>query len=460
MHVTNQKKLQVFISSTYLDLIEERQAAVEAILKAGHIPAGMELFTASNKSQWDIITRWIDESDIYMLILGGRYGSIENESQKSYTHLEYEYAQSQGKPLFAVVIEDSALDSRKSRDIEKDNPERLNEFRKKVLSYMSSFFTDKKDIKLAVHESMGQITQDYDLTGWIRGNQQNSDIAKEMVTLNDELRKLREENEKLKSEQVERSPKLELSINDDQSLEFKLDSNESRFYKKREPIQNIPHHLVDYLTEESIADYNQSLLKITESDINAYNNIQSQISTLDILRDQLKIVLSNTGNIKAHNIHVSITFPDLVLVTDNEKEISDLKKNLTKDLAQIIPMATYNPISIAEKKLIEDKKKAEANSKDIFDRLLNLNGSSPASFLSARQNDDFLAKSFSDPLNYSYIEKNEIIIKLSTLTHSFGHNYNKYFLVPLKKGSSTIQVTLFCDEYLERNVQEIQLTID
>ena len=208
--MTSQKKLQVFISSTYVDLIEERQAAVEAILKAGHIPAGMELFTASNKSQWDIITRWIDESDIYMLILGGRYGSIENESQKSYTHLEYEYAQSKGKPLFAVVIEEPALDLRKSKDIEKDNPEKLKEFRKKVLSYMSSFFTDNKDIKLAVHESMGQITQDYDLTGWIRGNNQSSNFANEMLVLNDEIRKLREENEKIKAEQIERSPKLEL----------------------------------------------------------------------------------------------------------------------------------------------------------------------------------------------------------------------------------------------------------
>lgn len=35
------KKLQVFVSSTYVDLKEERQAAVEAILNAGHIPAGM-----------------------------------------------------------------------------------------------------------------------------------------------------------------------------------------------------------------------------------------------------------------------------------------------------------------------------------------------------------------------------------------------------------------------------------
>ena len=66
------RKLQVFISSSYSDLIEERQAAVAAILKAGHIPAGMELFTAGDKSQMKIIERWIDESDVFMLILGGR----------------------------------------------------------------------------------------------------------------------------------------------------------------------------------------------------------------------------------------------------------------------------------------------------------------------------------------------------------------------------------------------------
>ena len=51
------KKLQVFISSTFIDLKEERQAAVSAILKAGHIPAGMELFKAADKSQWEIIKR-------------------------------------------------------------------------------------------------------------------------------------------------------------------------------------------------------------------------------------------------------------------------------------------------------------------------------------------------------------------------------------------------------------------
>ena len=98
------KKLQVFVSSTYTDLIEERQAAVEAILDAGHIPAGMELFKAGNKSQLETIYKWIDDSDVYILILGGRYGSIEEISGKSYIQLEYEYAVKKKYAIFCNYI--------------------------------------------------------------------------------------------------------------------------------------------------------------------------------------------------------------------------------------------------------------------------------------------------------------------------------------------------------------------
>ena len=98
------KKLQVFVSSTYTDLKEERQAAVEAILDAGHIPAGMELFKAGNESQLKTIYKWIDESDVYMLILGGRYGSIKSKSGKSYTQLEYEYALSKRIPFLQLLL--------------------------------------------------------------------------------------------------------------------------------------------------------------------------------------------------------------------------------------------------------------------------------------------------------------------------------------------------------------------
>jgi hypothetical protein len=70
-HMAQKKKLQVFVSSTYADLRDERQAAVQAILTAGHIPAGMELFAAGDQSQMQVIQRWIDESDVFLLNFRG-----------------------------------------------------------------------------------------------------------------------------------------------------------------------------------------------------------------------------------------------------------------------------------------------------------------------------------------------------------------------------------------------------
>lgn len=198
------KKLQIFVSSTFIDLIDERQAAVEAILKAGHIPAGMELFTASNQSQWTIIQKWIDESDIYMLILGGRYGSIEPDSGLSYTELEYNYALAQKKPLFAVIMKDDALNEKvkqKGRDVlESDNPQKMKDFQKKVMSYMSSFFEDNKDIKLAVHESVGKLQQENKLIGWVRSDEvlDPKQYLDQITALQHEKEVLNKENIKLK----------------------------------------------------------------------------------------------------------------------------------------------------------------------------------------------------------------------------------------------------------------------
>ncbi|MGV8827080.1 MAG: DUF4062 domain-containing protein [Breznakibacter sp.] len=167
------KKLQIFISSTYIDMKEERQSAVEAILKSGNIPAGMELFTAGNESQLQTIMRWIDESDIYVLLLGGRYGSIEKSSGLSYTEVEYDYAVSQKKPYFSIVITEDALDNKTKNHgktaIENEEPKKFSEFRKKVLSNTSSFYSELKDIKLAIHETLQDFKERYNFSGWVSG---------------------------------------------------------------------------------------------------------------------------------------------------------------------------------------------------------------------------------------------------------------------------------------------------
>lgn len=209
------RKLLVFVSSTYKDMQEERQAAVQAILKAGHIPAGMELFTAGDKSQLETIYNWIDECDVYMLILGGRYGSIDAETGLSYTELEYDYAKSQGKPLFAVVIRNEALEaklrSKGSAVIETDSPHLLRRFQEKVLSNVSSFFDDVKDIKLAIYESLGDMSINPALSGWVPGR----DVP-DIAALRLEIETLKAANALLES----KASKTRSSAKSDESLDF------------------------------------------------------------------------------------------------------------------------------------------------------------------------------------------------------------------------------------------------
>lgn len=190
------RKLQVFISSTYTDMREERQAAVEAILRAGHIPAGMELFAAGDESQLETIRRWIDDSDVFMLILGGRYGSIDAKTGKSYIQLEYEYALEQKKPLFAAVISEAYLETKVKAAglsaIDTVNGPQLQAFREVVTTKICRFFGDVNELKLIVFESLSTFDRNEGLVGWIRG----ADAIDPKATL-EELSRLQAENTSL-----------------------------------------------------------------------------------------------------------------------------------------------------------------------------------------------------------------------------------------------------------------------
>ncbi len=190
------KKLQVFVSSTYEDMKEERQAAVSAILGAGHIPAGMELFAAGDTTQFETIRRWIDESDVFMLILGTRYGSIDPQTKKSYIHLEYDYALQKSKALFAVVMTEAAC-QRKVHSLGTkavDNPSALEKFRKQVVLRMCAFINDTKDIELAAYKALGEFSKRSELVGWIPG-----DSLPDVASIADQLSHLGKENQELRT---------------------------------------------------------------------------------------------------------------------------------------------------------------------------------------------------------------------------------------------------------------------
>jgi hypothetical protein len=219
------KKYQVFISSTFIDLVEERQWAVQAILNAGHIPAGMELFAASDTDQWNDIKNWIDESDIYMLILGGRYGSIDPESKKSYTHKEYEYALQNNKPLFALILNDAALQDKASKDMTFiERTKDYEDFKRIVKSKMIREINGKDAIMLQTILAINNLEKNRSegIVGWVKADElENRSESKETIKkLIDEAEIIRKENSNMKLEIVSLNEKLSTLRTDPKSRDL------------------------------------------------------------------------------------------------------------------------------------------------------------------------------------------------------------------------------------------------
>lgn len=165
------KKYQVFVSSTYEDLIDERQAIIISLLKAGCIPSGMELFAASDDEQWGVIKDVIEESDYFILVIAGKYGS--EHAGKSYTQMEYEYAVSKNKKIICFLYKD--IDSLPSRFTEIDVEKRvkLNKFRNQATKRMCYFWENKDILALEVYHAIAEAMKKHKQNGWVRATRYN-----------------------------------------------------------------------------------------------------------------------------------------------------------------------------------------------------------------------------------------------------------------------------------------------
>jgi len=164
-----EKRYQVFISSTFSDLKEERAEIIQALLELDCIPAGMELFPATNSEAWELIKGVIDDSDYYCLVLAGRYGSTDS-SGMSFTEKEYDYALSQKKPIMAFVHGDvENLPASKTEKTEQGR-EKLGNFRKKVEdAHHRKSWTSAKELGGLVSRSLVNTRKANPAEGWVRG---------------------------------------------------------------------------------------------------------------------------------------------------------------------------------------------------------------------------------------------------------------------------------------------------
>jgi hypothetical protein len=190
------KRYQVFVSSTYEDLKEERQEIIQALLELDCIPAGMELFPAADEDQWTLIKKVIDDCDYYIVIVGGRYGSLSS-SGISYTQMEYEYAVMQNKPVIGFIHKNPESIPAGKTERTEEGRAKLDSFRKLVQKKMCKHWSTRAELGSAVSRSVVKLIKNHPAVGWVRGDLVPSEsTSQEILGLkkrNEELEKSLEE---------------------------------------------------------------------------------------------------------------------------------------------------------------------------------------------------------------------------------------------------------------------------
>jgi hypothetical protein len=161
-------KYQIFVSSTYEDLKEERDLVFKAIIETANIPVGMELFSAGDEQQWETIKRQIDDCDYYVVIVAHRYGS--QVGGVSYTEKEYDYAVSKGVPVLGFVINEDAPWPKAKMDEEREAQLALARFKTKVKQKMVKFWKSADDLRAKVAISLSMAFDTYPRPGWVRAS--------------------------------------------------------------------------------------------------------------------------------------------------------------------------------------------------------------------------------------------------------------------------------------------------
>lgn len=210
--MSNDKKYQVFISSTYEDLKGHRDQAIQAVLDMGHIPIGMEMFSAADETQWAIISRQIQVSDYYVLLVAHRYGSTD-AAGVSYTEKEYDYAASLGVPILAFVVADNAPWPNDQCESDTAAIAKLKRFKEKIKGRVVQFWKNEDDLQSKVSISLMKAITAYPRTGWVRADEvAGPELTKELTRLSSENADLRAALEKAERTKQQTEDEAEAAV--------------------------------------------------------------------------------------------------------------------------------------------------------------------------------------------------------------------------------------------------------
>jgi hypothetical protein len=430
------KKYQIFVSSTYQDLVEARDKIIETVLSLYHFPVGMEMFSADDSEQWEIVQETINVSDYYVIIIGHRYGSVTAEGI-SFTEKEYDYAKEKGLPILAFIRNRNVPTQPQERESTPEAARQLDAFIEKATSSkMCDFWDNIDDLATKVAIALPKIFRRNPQIGWIRGSEAISkEISQELAELSTENRELREKLKTLESLISENKPLIRVNINSSGSMAIGyagMNPNNLLELPKPLSIESIPSHLKEFIDSNEIKKYNNKLP--SQQDIDNYNDALQfyYMATNEAIKPSFDV--SNVGHAKANDIFITLCFPNFVRVIEEW------------DIKKISPPENPTPSSPLVKAQTEYDKRQPWPSL-YLSTLLNF--SSNIEHHHAFHNSLNLNSLRGPNINFwSSVKENVVTLKLNSLIHTRMKSFNEdIMLIPLEAGEGEIEVTVICEEY-------------
>jgi len=175
--MAGRRKYEVFISSTFEDLKGVRKRIIEETLKSGNIPSAMEFFrTGEQLKDRDLIEDYVKKADIFVIIVGHRYGTLVGALGKSFTVFEYECAEKYNKPMLKFLLDEDKSNAKRESFKNKDPERKLDyeyaDFRSTIENsgiFVEKYSSTPKLITNYINALQRTVEQLEGKNGWVRG---------------------------------------------------------------------------------------------------------------------------------------------------------------------------------------------------------------------------------------------------------------------------------------------------
>lgn len=177
----NQRIYQVFVSSTYEDLKSERLAVTKALLEMGVMPLGMEFFPAASEAPTEVIQKFLQRCDYFIVISAGRYGTICPGTGKSYTEMEVDIAEELDVPILTFLHENPDQIPQAHCEKEPDQQLRLTAFQTRLRAKTCKTFSTPQSLASHVVTAMHHAMKETPRDGWTRPRGEATRVANPLI---------------------------------------------------------------------------------------------------------------------------------------------------------------------------------------------------------------------------------------------------------------------------------------